>query len=273
MLTSHAFLVPHLPTLVVDQHRGHHTEMLEALAQASSRLLAEGPAFVVVLSARWEAPGPFLVDIGKRHHTITDYTGFGVELRYDCMGHPALGRELIEAGQKAGVHVGPTTRGVDSGVTVPLHFLLPGRGFPVVPLSLARRPVAECREWGRVVRSVLASRAERVGFVVGGLLSHNEHAWNLKREVPEAREFDERMLESLRRGDWGSMSTVDQRFAERARPEAELRHLEVLRGFLSSDVRGEVRCYESGPGVGAALIEFPLTDVAEARRPSGAAGR
>ena len=192
MLTSHALLVPHLPTLLVDEHRRHRTPMLEALARASERFLAESPEAVVVLSARWEAPGPLLVDSARRHGTITDYTGFGVEVRYDCDGDPALARALVEAGQKAGVRVAATTRGVDSGVTVPMHFLAPSRSLPVVPLSVARRPAEECRAWGKAVRAVLAAWPRRTALVVGGLLSRNEHAWNLRREVPEAREFDER---------------------------------------------------------------------------------
>jgi hypothetical protein len=47
---------------------------------------------------------------------------------------------------------------------------------------------------------------------------------------------------------------------ERAHPEVELRHLEILRGFLGADVIGQVRSYESAPGVGAALVEFELEE-------------
>lgn len=258
MLTAHALLVPHLPTLVVDEHRGHRTGMLQALEHASERFLAESPEIVVALSARWEAPGPFQVDVGKRHGTITDYSGFGVEVRYDCDGHPALARALVEAGRKAGVHVGPTTRGVDSGISIPMHFLAPLRTFPVVPLSLAPRSAEECRQWGTVLRQVLAARPERIAFVVGGLLANNEHAWNLKREVPEARELDSRVLDLVARGDWEGLKTSGRGLADKAQPQAELRHFEVLRGLLSSDARGELRCYESSPGVGAALVEFPV---------------
>ena len=38
MLTSRALLVPTLPTLLVDEHRRHRTEMLAALAEQATRL-------------------------------------------------------------------------------------------------------------------------------------------------------------------------------------------------------------------------------------------
>jgi len=258
VLISHAYLVPHLPTLLVDEHRHHRTEMLVALSESAERFQAEMPMAAVVLSAHWETPGPFLVNVGRRHETITDYSGFGVEVRYDCAGDPALARALVEAGRRARVRVGPSERGVESGVTVPMHFLAPRRDLAVVPLSVATATVAECRAWGQVIRHLLAARRERIGFVVGGHLSANEHAWMLRREVPEARSLDERVLGLLARGEWGSLESLDRGLIDKAEPAAGLRHLEVLRGFLGGDVRGELRCYEPGPGVGAVLMEFPL---------------
>jgi aromatic ring-opening dioxygenase catalytic subunit (LigB family) len=256
MLTSYALLAPILPTLLMDEHRRHYTEMLTALAEASKRFFAESPAVVVVLSARWNAPGPFRVDAGRRHATITDYADLGVEVRHDCSGSPALARALVGAGLRDGVHVAAATRGVDSGVTVPMHFLTPRPRLPVVPLSLPPRAAAECRAWGDVIRRVLAAWPERAAFVVGGGLSRNEHAWNLKREVPEARAFDEWALGALQRGAWNEVSARDPALSEKAKPEAGLLHLEVLRGFLGDDARGTLLCYESGPGGGAALMEF-----------------
>src|SRR5262245_66221534 len=118
--------------------------MLDALRREAERLADERPTTVVVVSARWISEGPFLVDAGRRHRTLTDYAGFGVEVRYDCAGHPALARALVDAGTRAGVRVAAAKRGVDSGVTVPLHFLLPAPAGPVVPLSLADRSAEEC---------------------------------------------------------------------------------------------------------------------------------
>ena len=258
MLTPHALLVPTLPTLLVDEHRGHRTEMLAAIGEAAARLHADAPEAIVVVSARWRAAGPFLAGANRRHTTITDYHGFGVEVRYDCPGDPGLARAVVDTATRARVRAATSTRGVDSGVTVPMHFLVPERGRRVVPVSVSDAPAAAHRAWGDAIRRALAARPERIAFVVGGLLSNNEHAWGLRREVPESRAFDEGVLDALARGAWDDLGRRDRATLERAQPDAGLRHLEVLRGFLGGAGAGTVECYEASPGVGAALLRFDL---------------
>jgi aromatic ring-opening dioxygenase catalytic subunit (LigB family) len=256
MLIPRLLFAPHLPTLLVDQHRGHLTPMIEALAAAGERLRADEPEAIVIVSGRRMARGPFVVDAGRRHRTITEYRGLGVELRDDCDGLPALARALVEHGEKHDIPVAAGTRGVDSGVTVPLHFLMPRTHVPVVPLSVALQPRAKCRAWGKVIAQVLVKRPERIAFLVGGALSSDEHAWNLQRQVPEADAYDERALECLERGAWEQLWTASAGMAKRAQPQAGLRHLAILRGVLGADLPGHVLCHEPGPGMGAALVEF-----------------
>ena len=268
MLVSHALLAPHFATLVLDEHRGHRTPMLDALAAASARLLAERPETIVIMSARWNAPGPFRVDASRRHRTVTDYTGFGVEVRYDCPGDPPLARALVEAGQRANLPVGLATRGVDSGASVPLHFLVPGPRLPVVPLSLPERAASECRAWGATLRRTLDAWPHRVAFVIGAALSHNLHAWSLRRELEAAQTFDRWALDALERGAWSELEHARPASElELAQPEAGLRQLAVMRGFLGGDRPGRVRCHESGPGIGEALVEFELEPSGTAATP------
>ena len=186
--------------------------MLDALRREAERLADERPAALVVVSARWISPGPFQVDTGRRHRTLTDYAGFGVEMRYDCDGHPGLARELVDAGARAGVRVGPAERGVDSGATVPLHFLAPGKSLRVVPLSVALRPAAECRAWGDVIRRVLAARPEPITLVIGG--SAFARARVARREFRAGR-LDQRLLEAMARRPAAAAEARSARAAER----------------------------------------------------------
>ncbi len=275
MLTPLAWLVPHVPTLLVDSLRGHRTPMLAALEDLSHLLFEDRPGAVVVVSARWQTNGPFMVDAGKRHRTLTDYSGFGVEVRYDCKGQPALAKALIAAGTKAGVRTAASTRGVDSGVAVPMNFLIPDKSVPVVPVSVADRPVDECRAWGAAMARAIDLWPDPVLFVVGGLLSFDLHAWQLSREVPAQAEFDERVLAALADGDWDSLdherralaAAGDRTTGDAVLVEGELRHLEILRGFLGADVTGDLRCYEAGSGMGAALIAFEVPGAPPPRDP------
>jgi aromatic ring-opening dioxygenase catalytic subunit (LigB family) len=243
---------------MIDDQRGHHFGMVDALRDASQRLFDEIPEALVVLSARWGTPGPFMIDAGPQHDLPVAYGGYNIGGRYRGPGQPALARALVKAGAQAGVRVIALTRRLDTGIAVPMHFLVPSRDLPVVPLSVVNQSREDCRHWGAAIRQALEAWPQRVAFIVSGLLTFNLHAWTLHREVPEGTDFDQRTLDALREGRWDGLAAYDERTLERIQPEARMRHLEVLRGFLGEDVKGTVICYEGGTGVGAALIEFPV---------------
>jgi aromatic ring-opening dioxygenase catalytic subunit (LigB family) len=259
MLTASAFLLPSVPTMLIDEQRGDVTEMIEAVEAAGVRLAAESPAAIVVVSARWSTPGPFQADDARRHRSMVDLPGFGVEPRFDCDGHPTLARTIVEQATRLGLRATTARRGVDSGINVPLHFLAKGRRLPVVPLSIGEGGPEEHRAWGAAIRVALEAWPERVAFAVGGALSWHLHAFNLHREVPECADLDERVLGALRRGAWGELEPIVRRLGEKAHPEASLRHLEVLRGFLRDETTaGTVHEHERSPGIGTALVEFAV---------------
>ena len=254
-----ALLAPSVPTMLIDEQRGDVTEMIEALEAAGRRLLAESPEAIVVLSPRWLSPGPFHADDSSQHRSVIDLPGFGVEPRYDCPGQPALARAIVQRATREGVRAATARHGADTGVSIPLHFLLRGRRLPVVPLSINEGTREDHRAWGATLRQALNAWPERVVFVVGGALSWNLHAFNLRRDVPECRELDQAAIAAMRRPDWNGLQAAVERFGEKAVPEANLHHLEVLRGFLLMDTaRGDVLEYENSPGIGTALVEFPL---------------
>jgi aromatic ring-opening dioxygenase catalytic subunit (LigB family) len=259
MLTSRAYLLPSVPTMLIDEQRGDVTEMIEALMHEGDRLGAEAPSAIVVLSARWSSAGPFGADDSARHRSVIDLPTFGVEPRYDCPGQPALARAIVERAQQAGLHAATARRGVDSGASVPLHFFARAVRTPVVPLSVTNGPVESHRAWGEAIRHALNAWPEKVAFVVGGALSWHLHAFNLRRDVPECGELDARVLAALKQAQWNDLASIAEELGGKAHPEADLKHLEVLRGFLMlGNTSGRVIERESLPGIGTALVEFPL---------------
>ena len=127
---------------------------------------------------------------------------------------------------------------------------------------------AEHRAWGQAIRFALDAWPGRVMFAVSGALSWNLHAYNLRREVPECDALDERALAAMRDAQWPEIEAAVERLGARAMPEAGLRHLDVLRGFLlAGTAPGHVLEREQLPGIGTALVEFPIAPAA------GGAGR
>ncbi len=258
MLTTRALLLPSVPTMLIDEQRGDFTEMIEAVTAAGVRLASELPDAIVAVSARWISNGPFHADDARTHKSVIDLPGFGVEPRYDCRGAPVLARAIVDSAARSGLRAECGRRGTDTALSVPLHFLVRERQLPVVPLSLSEGTREEHRAWGEAIRHALDARRERIAFVVGGALAFNLHAYNLRRDLDEARELDDRVLDSLRKGHWSALAQLEPALLEKAQPEAALRHLEVLRGFLLGDLPGRVLEHESSPGLGTVLAEFPL---------------
>jgi aromatic ring-opening dioxygenase catalytic subunit (LigB family) len=265
MLTSRALLVPSVPTLLIDERRGTSTPMLAAFAEQAAHLAEDAPDAIVVVTSRWVSPGAFRADDARRHESLIDLPGFGVEPRYDCPGEPALARAILEEARRARVRAAATRRGADTGVTVPLHLLAGSRRAHVVPVSVASAPREAHRAWGECLRRSLAAWTGRAALVVSGALTFSEHEFNLRRETPEARELEERALEAMRSGAWDGLAALEGPHPEHVQPEAGLLHLEVLRGFLGGDAAGRVCAYETLPGIGTALVEFAIHSGVEAK--------
>ncbi|MBI5169489.1 MAG: hypothetical protein HZA61_08380 [Candidatus Eisenbacteria bacterium] len=259
MLTTRAYFLPAVPTMLIDEQRGDVTEMIEALSASGDRLAAEKPDVIVALSPRWVSPGPFGVDDSRTHRSVVDLPGFGVEPRYDCPGHQALARTLVEFANKSGVRAAIARRGADSAVSIPLHFFARARRIPVVPVSIGEGTREEHRAWGAALRHALTAFDGKAAFVVGGAVQWSVHDFNLRREVEEGYELDKQVQSVLRRGAWSELERAIEDAGKRATPEASLLHLEVLRGFvLIESTPGDVLEYETSPGIGTVLAEFPL---------------
>ena len=261
MLLPRVLLLPSTPTLLIDERRGTFTDMLAAFADQARRFEEDTPEAIVIVTSRWLGGGLFYVDDAKRHTSVIDLPGFGVEPRYDCPGEPALARAIVKQGRRAGLPSAVAHRGADTGVSVPLQLLTGGNRVPVVPVSLADLGPTEHRRWGASLRETLDAWSARVAFVVSGTLTFSEHDFNLRREIPADRDLDARALDALKDGKW---SAIEGKPAAKSHPDAGWRHLEVLRGFLGDHRGGRVLAYEALPGIGAALAEFTLETAAAA---------
>jgi len=186
------------------------------------------PAFCVGLAPSYDAPsegGGKLMRLAPRK----------------LPGHPEWAMALLEAGLARGIDFAYSYE-IESWdeLAVPLHFLLPDGGLPLVtvytncaapPLPSPRR----CREVGAFVGEFIRSRpgGERVALVATGGISHWVGTPDTGRINPE---WDHWVLDHVARGD--------------VEPLARLTHDEIERdgGNGGQEIRNWIACLGAVPG-------------------------
>ncbi len=139
---------------------------------------------------------------------------------------------------------------LDHGLLVPLYYLDQYLETPIVSLSISALSYEDHRALGRMVSEVCRRMGRRAFFVASGDLSHR-----LIRGAPagyhaRAKEFDERIVEIARRGDFGSLRLLGEDLVEAA-GECGLRSIYALGGALEDGrLENRVLSYEGPFGVG-----------------------
>lgn len=226
---------PHTPTLFEE---GLHPVTERAL-RGLAPLLA-GVDALVVASPHWLGRGGFLVQAAARPRCIQDYYGFPpayYSFRYDAVGDPDLARAIAAEARATGL-VAETTEawGLDHGHWVPLLFLRPDAGLPVVALSISTGGPEEHRGFGEAVARAAASLGRRVALVATGSPNHRLDGltWGENRPDPAGEAFDRTLIERLLAGRPDDVAGIERRLWEAAEPEGGLRPLFILLGALRS---------------------------------------
>lgn len=172
-------------------------------------------------------------------------------------GDPPLAEALLAACQEHDVDLSfAHEMQLDHGTMVPLHFLTPDMSLRVVPIMIntLALPVPEprrCYRLGQIVREIVHQRAERIGLVATGGLSHDpgerQHG-----HIDVA--FDARFLDRMQRGEMGPDTYRAADLAAAGAGALELLNWIALAGAVQGN-RGEVLAYEAvvpwATGIGA----------------------
>ena len=137
--------VPHgggpWPVLPLPPIDAAETESLAGYMRSIAEAPAQPPAFLVVVSAHWEAPR-FTVHLGTAPSMYFDYGGFPPEaytFDWPAPGAPERGEQAIELLRGAGLPVDvEKERGFDHGTFIPLMLAYPNAEIPVLQVSLKR---------------------------------------------------------------------------------------------------------------------------------------
>ena len=187
------------------------------------------------------------------------------DLDLQLTGHPEFAVALVQAIQDARREVETAPQvDLDHGLIVPLRLMLPRPDLPVIPIitqpARGFSPFA-AREFGQILRKVVAESGLRVGVLATGGLSH----WLDPGKFGHVDvEFDTYLLQMMQAGRGSDLSQLEP-YALLDHGQYEFLNWLIMLGLVGPGVRGDVYAYEpmQASGGGWAVVYMDLDEARE----------
>lgn len=263
MLTF-AAIVPHSPILMPNVGKEHLVRLkktTDALAALETSFLASKPEAIIVISPH----GP----VGEDHFTLDFNDHYACNLRefgiFDqalpCHADTSLASSLKEHAEDVGVPLQlRTEEGLDYGVVVPLSYLTPKLGpFAVLPIYPSRLPLKDHFAFGQAIQDVVMRSNMRVAVLASAELSHRLTETAPGGYDPEAKLFDEKIVQLLAAKNASGLLNMDEVVVNNA-GACGLTTLVTYLGILDQiETRPEILSYEAPFGVGTLVGRHHLS--------------
>jgi 3,4-dihydroxyphenylacetate 2,3-dioxygenase len=226
------------------------------------------PDVIVLQSAHWVTTFTWYVTCQARHRGVCvsdELPDLIPGQPYDRPGDPAFGALLVEEIQRKGLQAGRNDTEHykwDYGSFVPLQYLDPGQGIPVVTMGTCiLADLDECYQVGVAIRDAAARSGKRVVFVASSALSHklvrNPAAW----PEPVHQALDHDFMAMLRDGRLAEARRFLGGYARETHVEMGGRNFASMLGVLdgvSADRLSGAMYGEYGPSSGAGHTNFGI---------------
>ncbi|MGQ9474864.1 MAG: class III extradiol dioxygenase subunit B-like domain-containing protein [Actinomycetota bacterium] len=256
-------IVPHPPLLVPEiggRDLGRVRSTQEAMRALGASVRDLAPEVLVMISPHTPIfRDAFTVKAGERLEG--SFSGFGCpQVRISKRNDVELAMAVVEEARSQGLPLAAMDQAkggwlgrdeeLDHGLLVPLYYLDQFLETPIISLSISALDYRRHFQLGRVVREACRGLGRRAFFVASGDLSHRLVRGAPAGYHPLGAEFDRRIVEIARSGDFESLYELDDDLVEAA-GECGLRSIHVLWGALKDgELHNRVLSYEGPFGVG-----------------------
>ena len=264
MSIEFSMLVPHVPSIChEDQVPEFQEDIVSAMKDVSKSIEDLNPDAIVLVSCHWPSTFFHYVDATPVHKGILsaiEAPDLINDVPYDYPGDEALAREIIEAGEKAGLQV----KGVndphyiwDYGSVVPLRYLTPKADIPVINLSVTlAATIDETYRWGQVIAKVLRESKKRIVFLSSGALSHNLVRGRHNLPTISEHVLDKQFIEFIMSEDYESAYQMLPEYSRMARVESGGRHIAMLLSMIDDEMKPYYLADGQSSGSWNAVITF-----------------
>ena len=264
-----SMLVPHVPSMChEDQVPDFQMDMVSGMKEAAKDIARLNPDVIVLVSCHWPSTFLHYVDCTPIHKgilTALDAPDLVKEVPYHFPGDEELAKQLVKAGQDAGLQVGGVNDPYyvwDYGSVVPLRYLNPNGKIPVINLSVTlAASIEETYKWGKIIEDILRESDKKIVFISSGALSHNlVRGRHNKPTVPE-HAMDKLFIEFIMNKDFDAAYNMLPQYAGLAKVESGGHHLAMLLSMLED--RSDPTYWAEGQSSGSwnALITFGKREI------------
>src|SRR5918998_289372 len=259
-------VAPHPPIMVPEVGGGRLAEVrasVDAMRDLTERVKARGAETVVLVSPHAPLERSTFVAYGCAR-LRGDFANFRAP---EAIVEAPVDEELLAAIQRAAAEeryrvIVIEPQPLDHGTSVPLYFLLRnGWAGRVVALGYSFLPDEDHVRFGECVRRAVEVTGRPAALVASGDLSHRLKPGAPAGFDPEARRFDEEVVEALRANAPGQIPRIDQSL-RRLAGECGYRSMLVALGAAAAFTpECKVISYEAPFGVGYLVAQLSRTSL------------
>ena len=266
-----AYLTPHPPIIIEEIGKGEEEKAratIQGMNEISKDIKDKAPDTIVLITPH----GPLFSDaiaILGEEDLEGSFRNFGFrELKYSFKNNLKLVQKILEKSSKEDLAMvkidkenAPmykTQAELDHGALVPLHFIEKEyKDFQLVHITYGLLPPKDLYRFGKLIKESLIELDENAIIIASGDLSHKLSDDGPYSYSPSGKEFDEEIIDIIKRGSLKEIITFDLELSEKA-GECGLRSLMIMAGCLDRyDIKSRIVSYEGpfGVGYGTAIID------------------
>lgn len=260
-----AFIVPHPPLIIPEVGKGEEKKIQKTIDSYHeiARQIADLKPDTIIITTPHSILYSDYFHISPGSGAKGNFGQFGLrELSFSIEYDETFVEELEALSERRQLEagtLGEKDKSLDHGTMVPLYFINQYlKDYKLVRVGISGLPITDHYSLGRCIKETADKLKRRIVLVASGDLSHK-----LKEDGPygfaiEGAEFDNKVTDAMREGDFLSFLTFSPDLCEAA-AECGLRSFIIMAGALSGfSVHPEFLSYEGTFGVGYSVCAYKI---------------
>ncbi len=280
------YLMPHPPIIIPEIGRGKEAEIRKSIDSCSAigHEIERSDADTVIIITPHGTIFSDAVSLADTDNLKGNFGKFGAKnVSFNLKINKRLTGEILRQSEKSNISAVGLNREnakaygisleLDHGAAVPLYFIKNLNKYEIVHITYGMLSPIELYSFGMAIEKACSITDTKAVLIASGDLSHRLTKDGPYPFSPVGREFDLKLVELLRDGDFKGVFSLNADLIKEA-GECGLRSVYILAGALDAKtVKADILSYEGPFGVGYCVARFNYSEGKSIYNDLKAAGR